>query len=74
MTSWAGDETISLLRLVEVHYRGEEPVGYSEPFMCGDDLPELQSLVERLRVALEQPILDEADFPIPAKFEFEDEA
>jgi len=57
-----------LLRLVEVHYRGEQPVGYSEPFMCGDNLDELMGLVARLHIALEQPILDEADFPVPAEF------
>lgn len=58
-----------LLRLVEVHYRDETPIGYSECFMCGDDIAELQGLVERLRIALEQPILDEADFPAPAKYD-----
>jgi len=59
-----------LLRLVEVYYGGAgELLGYSEPFMCGDDIGELRHLVARLTEALEQPIIDESSFPAPTTFE-----
>jgi hypothetical protein len=47
----------------EVYYENDgTPTSYSDPFMCGDNLEELQSLVNRLQTALSHPVLDDSIF------------
>ena len=47
----------------EVYYDDEDkPNAYSEPFMCGDSIDEVQELLMRLHTALQKPVLHENDF------------
>lgn len=54
----------TILMFAEVYYREgkAKPYAYNEPFMHGDDIAELRELAQRLRTAVEQPILDHDDF------------
>jgi hypothetical protein len=47
----------------EVYYDDQDrPDAYSDPFMGGDDIDEMQGLLARLQKALTQPVLHETDF------------
>ena len=47
----------------EVYYDDDQkPYAYGNPFIGGDDIEELQALVNRLNKALEQPVLHEKEF------------
>ena len=46
----------------EVYYTDDKPHSYSEPFMCGDSIDEVQELLMRLHTALQKPVLHENDF------------
>ena len=47
----------------EVYYSDDgKPEGYSNSFMGGDDIGEVQELLMRLHTALQQPVLHEKDF------------
>jgi hypothetical protein len=47
----------------EVFYDDQDrPDGYSNPFMGGDSIDEVQELLARLQKALTQPVLHENDF------------
>jgi hypothetical protein len=51
-------------RFVEVYYEDDgTPSSYSEPFLLGDNIEELQSLAARLAKACDQPVLDASEFP-----------
>jgi len=47
---------------VEVHYKDDEPIGYTNAFMCGDTPEELHELLDRLTRALDKPVLHEDTF------------
>jgi len=49
-----------MLRLVEMFYDDEtgRPMGHTEAFMCSETLDGLTELVDRLRMATGQPIID----------------
>jgi hypothetical protein len=47
----------------EVYYDDQDrPDAYSNPFMGGDDIDEVQELLMRLHTALQKPVLHENDF------------
>jgi hypothetical protein len=47
----------------EVYYDDQDrPDAYSNPFMGGDTIDEMQGLLARLQKALSQPVLHENDF------------
>jgi hypothetical protein len=47
----------------EVYYDDQDrPDAYSDPFMGGDTIDEVQELLVRLSKALTQPVLHENDF------------
>ena len=52
-----------LIEIVEVHYDGERPMGYSKAFMVGETQGELKGVLERMQEAFDKPVLTEADFP-----------
>jgi len=55
-----GDDYITFK---EVFYDDDgEPYAYSEPFIGGDNLEELETLVASLNAALKQPMLHEKTF------------
>jgi hypothetical protein len=59
-----GDEDFFTFK--EVYYDEEDrPESYSDPFMCGDTIEELHELVDRLKTALDRPVLHERDFGSP---------
>jgi hypothetical protein len=51
------------LMFAEVSYDSEtkKAIGYTEPFMLGDDLGDMRQLVNRLGDAINQDIINEAD-------------
>ena len=47
----------------EVFYGDDgKPEGYTDAFMGGDDIGEVQELLMRLHTAMQQPVLHENDF------------
>ena len=47
----------------EVYYDDQDrPDAYSDPFMGGDSIDEVQELLMRLHTALQKPVLHENDF------------
>jgi hypothetical protein len=47
----------------EVYYDDQDrPDAYSNPFMGGDSIDEVQELLMRLHTALQKPVLHENDF------------
>jgi hypothetical protein len=57
------DPDFSTYRFVEVNYdKKKRPTSYGEPFMVGNTPDEMQELLDRLQVALAQPVLTIADF------------
>ena len=47
----------------EVYYSTDgKPEGYSDAYMGGDDIGEVQELLVRLHTAMQQPVLHENDF------------
>lgn len=54
------DETLELtLSLVEVFYNKQgKPYAHGEPFLTGEDIGSLTTTVDRLKAALEQPVLN----------------
>jgi hypothetical protein len=47
----------------EVYYDDQDrPDAYSNPFMGGDTIDEVQELLMRLHTALQKPVLHENDF------------
>jgi hypothetical protein len=60
-------EPETIYSFVEVYYEDDgTPSSYSAPFMYGDNLEELQSIVNRLQEALNHPILNASEFPEPS--------
>lgn len=52
------------LMFAEVYYNDDGSLmGYGECFMYGDDMGELRQLVNRLGNAINQPVLNDTDFP-----------
>lgn len=64
------DETLELtLSLVEVFYNKQgKPYAHGEPFLTGEDIGSLTTTVDRLKAALEQPVL-----AYPADFDFSED-
>lgn len=63
------EETLELtLTLSEVFYVKGKPYSHGEPFLVGETLGELAEIVDRLRAALEQPVL-----AYPADFDFSED-
>jgi len=55
------DDEEGTLLLAEVIYDEDgNPLGYHEPFMSSDTIEGLQELLDRLALALEEPVLDVA--------------
>jgi hypothetical protein len=70
------DETLELtLQITEVFYNDKGvPYSYGEPFLTGEDLSSLATTVDRLKAALEQPVLAyPGDFDFDAVPDFSDE-
>ena len=56
----AGDDYFTFK---EVYYDDQDrPDAYSNPFMGGDSIDEVQELLMRLHTALQKPVLHENDF------------
>lgn len=57
-----------LLVFAEVYYNAKgKPTGYTEPFMCSEELGGLRQLVNRLGDAINHDIIDEAEFAFKEK-------
>jgi len=55
------DDEDGTLLLAEVIYDEDgNPLGYHEPFMSSDTIEGLQELLDRLSLALDEPVLDVA--------------
>ena len=55
------DDEDGTLLLAEVIYDEDgNPLGYHEPFMSSDTIEGLQELLDRLALALDEPVLDVA--------------
>ena len=52
------------LMLAEVSYdsKTKKPIGYTEPFMLGDNIGDLRQIVNRLGDAINNHIIDESEF------------
>jgi len=50
-------------RIVEAQYRDSKLSSYCEPFLQGDTLEDLSSILDQMKTALAKPILLEEDFP-----------
>jgi hypothetical protein len=52
----------SLLQLSEVYWEGGKPVGYIEkPAICGNDQAEVERVMDMIRDALFNPVIDVSD-------------
>jgi len=52
-----------LIAFCEVFYDDNgKPTGYTEPFMSGENMDEINNLIERLKEATKHPILKPEDF------------
>jgi len=57
------DPDFATYRFIEVHYlENDKPEGYGEPFMVSDTTKGLEELLDRLQLALKQPVLTDKDF------------
>lgn len=58
------DNGETFFAIQEVYYNDAgEPTGHGDPFMHGDSMEEIETLVRRMGVAITRPVLDsETDF------------